>query len=318
MLTIRQRSLLDNIKKDREEYSLTSEELNYRRTRLDLVERKQLIEDKLARVQINLVTRKTDIKNLLDNIKTFFPNAELKEIQDIQRFHEKITQILRKEILDRQAELQEQLKSINNEILELDTTNLPFSQNNITDETVVNQLASVVNDIAKIRSKIDNYNLMSELDSKISQLKNERTTLAKEISKKVASLVNKNLINIHEKIYGADISAPSLQLKDSGTYTYQIVNDTGTGHEYYALIILDQTIASCTDVPYIIHDSFMFKNIENDKVGPLIQYYPTDKQSFIALDGISEDSQWKGLIEEKCVLRLSKNHCLFNKQWNRR
>ena len=76
-------------------------------------------------------------------------------------------------------------------------------------------------------------------------------------------------------------------------------------------------ILKLTDLPFIIHDSILFKNIEDVAVEKIIQQYNSfKKQIFIALDGINRynDASQK-ILNESSVINLSENRKLFNRDW---
>lgn len=315
-LNERKQSLAEDIQNERNIDALTSEELEYRRQRSKLSREKYLIEDKIARTKINLITDKIDIKDLLYGVDQFFPNIEMRKISEVQSFHEKITTILKKEMTDKLESLNKAFNRKQEEIHQLDMDNVEFIQGSITQETVLNQFATVINEIKDIRIKIENYEQRKGLKEDIKHLRAERLDKSTTIHQEIESIINASVSRINDDIYGNEITRPEFSFSDAGTYNYVIPNDTGTGREYYAFIILDQTIANSSDAPYIIHDTFVFKNIEYNKVKSLLNHYPKNKQSFISLDGISIDDGESTLIKNNTVIQLSEQKTLFNKKWN--
>ena len=71
-----------------------------------------------------------------------------------------------------------------------------------------------------------------------------------------------------------------------------------------------------TCLPFLIHDSIVFKNIEDSAVDKIIEQYSTEqKQIFISLDGINKYSEnsIKILMNNK-VVQLNDSRKLFNKE----
>ncbi len=86
---------------------------------------------------------------------------------------------------------------------------------------------------------------------------------------------------------------------------------------YFSLLAFDFAIFALTDLPILIHDSPLFKNIQNQTNAKLYELYSTlSKQSFIAVDEITKYGKdvEKLLIENKSI-ELSKDHYLFRKTW---
>ena len=99
----------------------------------------------------------------------------------------------------------------------------------------------------------------------------------------IENIVNdKNRRNV-TKMYGEERRNPTLHLGHNN-YSFELVEDTGTGKAYSNLILLDLAFLETTALPFLIHDSVLFKNIQNDAVAKLIGLYEsTGKQVFIAI-----------------------------------
>ncbi|MDM8129345.1 DUF2326 domain-containing protein, partial [Paraclostridium benzoelyticum] len=92
------------------------------------------------------------------------------------------------------------------------------------------------------------------------------------------------------------------------------------GYAYTSMIALDLAIFETTNLPFIIHDTMLFKNIENKTMENLIDMYHTyqDRQVFIAIDESNKyGSKTKSLITLDKVIELDKENTLFKKIWNR-
>jgi len=98
--------------------------------------------------------------------------------------------------------------------------------------------------------------------------------------------INDGINRIVTSLFGPDRKSPSIQLKETN-YSYEVFEDTGTGTAYASLIVLDLAIFKLTILPFIAHDSVLFKNIENDSVSNLFKIYSgSEKQAFVAIDEI--------------------------------
>ena len=75
-----------------------------------------------------------------------------------------------------------------------------------------------------------------------------------------------------------------------------------------------------TRLPILVHDTVIFKNIENDSVSRFLPVYlETSKQSFIALDEIEKyGPETSAFLTAHRVLQLDTKNLLFIKDWRSR
>lgn len=75
-------------------------------------------------------------------------------------------------------------------------------------------------------------------------------------------------------------------------YYFKTPNDGGTGTQQKGLILFDLVTLETTNLPILIHDSVLLKNIEDETLGKIInEYTKTKKQIFIAYDRASTYSK---------------------------
>ena len=129
--------------------------------------------------------------------------------------------------------------------------------------------------------------------------------------------INKELIEINEKIHDKGKKIPKIRLERK-IYQFDHSSNTGTGKSYADLIEFDLAILKLTVLPFLIHDSILFKNIEDVAVDKIIEQYSNfGNQIFISIDGIGKyDSKSIKILNESKVLELSKDRKLFNKDWS--
>lgn len=102
-------------------------------------------------------------------------------------------------------------------------------------------------------------------------------------------------------------------------YEFKTENDTGTGTAFKSLILFDLTVFKQTELPSIIHDPYLFTDIETSTVSEIVKIYNTfNKQIFIALtDKTSFDNKdILDILKKNEILYLSQNgNELFGKSW---
>jgi hypothetical protein len=119
-------------------------------------------------------------------------------------------------------------------------------------------------------------------------------------------------------VYGEERRSPSLHLGQN-SYTFELVEDTGTGKAYSNLILLDLAFLETTVLPFLTHDSVMFKNVQNDAVAELISLCEsTGKQVFIAIDEIEKYGNLAAnKLTDKKVINLDNDNVLYVKDWRK-
>ena len=74
-----------------------------------------------------------------------------------------------------------------------------------------------------------------------------------------------------------------------------------------------------TVLPFLVHDSVLFKNIQNNAVAQLIELYEsTGKQTFIAIDEIEKYGEVaERKLKDKKVVQLDNDKVLYVKDWRK-
>ncbi|MNR58342.1 hypothetical protein D3C85_1793160 [compost metagenome] len=72
-----------------------------------------------------------------------------------------------------------------------------------------------------------------------------------------------------------------------------------------------------TKIPYLVHDSLLFKNVENKAIENLLLVYSSlSQQSFISLDGeIVESTSASEIVSKGAVIYLSSEKLLYTRDW---
>ena len=85
------------------------------------------------------------------------------------------------------------------------------------------------------------------------------------------------------------------------------------------MITFDLAILNLTVLPFLIHDSILFKNVEDDAVKGIFDLYASSqKQLFVSIDKLpSYQKEVRDVVEAHQVLKLSRDHTLYGKVWNK-
>jgi hypothetical protein len=296
---------------------LTNQEIiNLKTEKQKILDTQALILNKIRRIDINLINNKTVKSRQFSKLSMFFDNANLEKINEIETFHSKIAQILKKDL-----ELSKtRLTNENNLILE------GIEKINIKIDNLLKQAKSPTYIIDKVSDMTVNKNSLIELNKyyeRKDEAKNDKkdldldiTTSLQKILVKIQTLINDNLLEFNSEVYSTEKKAPKISLKHN-TYEYNHSGNGGTGKSYLDMIIFDLTVLFLTKLPLIIHDSFMFKNIEDAAIEKVMSKYSEfSKQIFISIDGINKfDNEIQKVIISNKIIELNNEKLLFNKDW---
>lgn len=317
-------SEIEEIKNNLKKYALNISEIANREVMELKAEKDRLLEEKLRldsrllRVRNDLNQNKAIKSRHLEPLVKYFPDVNTSKLEEVESFHSSITRILRKELKSSEAELTSLLSSISEKIDLIDTKISASLANLDNPNIVIDRVYELSQDHSVASKEIEYF----EMDTQIkSDLKEAKELLAAEkirILELIANILNdKSRRNVTE-IYSEERRSPTLNLGQN-SYTFELVEDTGTGKAYSNLILLDLAFLEVTALPFLVHDSVLFKNIQNDAVAKLIDLYEsTGKQTFIAIDEIEKygDVAEKKLKGKK-VIQLNDNNVLYVKDWRK-
>ncbi len=293
---------------------IVSEELiQLREHKKTLIEERDFYMSRLTRTN-RTITKSTEVD--FESLLEFFPDVNLEKLGTIEEFHNGITSILSNELKKARKELNEKIESLNSEINEinqrLEIVLNPNEEPNLFLDNLIEQ-ASI---LKTLLSENDYFSKTQNLSESIASKTLEVEKIKEEIVYKIMSNINTKLKEINDFINEDIRVAPKLELTDTN-YTYKFFENTGTGKAYTNLIMFDLAIFKLTSLPFIIHDSFLFKNIEKEVVEQLINYYNSLlKQTFISIDVIEiYNNHTVKILHDKEVIQLSRDNLLTKLDW---
>lgn len=282
----------------------------------NLLSEKLSLDSRLSRVKSDLSQNKNIKSKHISPLTKFFPEVDVDRIEQVEMFHSKITRILRKELKSSEIELTESLQKITDEIDLIDQKIRSDITNIDNPNAIIDRVYDLSRTHATASSEIDYF----ETDTKIkTDLKEAKKLLANEkirILEFIENILNDKTKRFVSKIYDDDRRSPTLHLGQN-SYSFEVIEDTGTGKAYSNLILLDLAFLASTDLPFLMHDSVLFKNIQNSAVAKLVDLYEeTGKQVFIAIDEIQKyGKDAKSRLEKRKVIALDNSNVLYIKDW---
>jgi hypothetical protein len=296
---------------------LTNKEvLELKTDKSKLLKEQSIVLNKINRLELSLGEKSIKSKHL-QKLSSFFDNPNEDKIQNIEAFHNKISSILSRELTTTKKILEDENELFIARLSEIDSKISNLLENVSSPKYIVEKIYDLTIESNKLINENKFYQEKIDVTETVKKLEIDLDDIISNVLIKIEDLINEELVNINNLIHTKEKKVPRIKLNRK-SYTFDHSTNTGTGKSYSDLIEFDLTILKLTDLPFVIHDSVLFKNIEDIAVDKIIeQYMKTDKQIFISLDGINKfsDSSQDNLINSK-VLDLSKTRKLFNKDWS--
>ncbi len=258
-------------------------------------------------------------KEDFDELKSFFLNINIPHIEEIQNFHKQISRILKKETEEELAKIEEKISENENNLIEatqeLTELRVPLS----IPKKVLEQYASVSIQKNELEEQVGFYKNSEQISRKLKDIKIELDDKKFSILKEIAVKINQKLEELNGKVNGNDSYSPRLNLNSTSSYSFYAPNDNGTGTAYVSMILYDLAILELTNLPFLIHDSVLFKNLSDNRVIKVFEEYENSrKQIFASFDKKNSygSDELKKTIENHTVIELyAGGGELFGRSW---
>lgn len=283
-----------------------------------LLEIKMSISSELERVRANLEDNKNISKRSFQPLLEIIPSLNLEKLDNIESFHNGLTRILRKEIKAKEQELSEQLEIVDAQISTCNTAIAKALKNSDNPAFIVDSVIDISLEFSRLTKENELYEKFTDIKKTIKDLKDKLKEQKIIILSDIQNSLNNDIEGLVNFIYGEVRASPKLELMPE-KYSYEIPKDTGTGKAYSNLILLDTSLLRHTTIPFLVHDSILFKNVENKAIENILRVYQSlNQQSFISLDGeIVESASAKTLVQSCAVLYLNAAKLLYTVDWRK-
>lgn len=293
-------------------------QLRYELSMLQVQRRRVSGRIKEMQANLNLMESNFQIDN---DIQVFFPDVNLKKIEEINSFHKSLTHILKDEIniqikalTNREQVLTQKEQELLAKIEDL------FSGKNDDKKMALGNYMAIHQEIEHLVKGIDVYKARKKYTDDKTNAEQVYQNLFEKEQAYVTSQINKKLEELTDYIYDGQKKAPELKILSPSKYVFLTPNDTGTGSRFRSLITFDIAVMTLTQLPALCHDSFLFKNIATSATVRILELYRgvPGKQVFVALDQLQHYSQEiQEQIDKEIVIRIAPNgNELFGKSWN--
>lgn len=253
-----------------------------------------------------------------DKLLTFFPDANLKTLEEVEAFHAKLTRNL-SEVRRAQADcLRNEIQAVEDEISVVeDSIREMGSTSNLT-KAVLRRYSEISAQIQRLEGANASFEKKGELAKDVAALKARRNELIGAALSSVQAKMNDSLVQLNGFVCGTEANGPRLSLMSPKSYSFGIPNDTGTGSQTRALALFDLSLLKLTPLPAIALDTVSIKQVGDEPWLKILDLYrDNDKQVFITFDKAESYSGGKipEAVEDNIVLELSRGHELFGRSW---
>lgn len=253
-------------------------------------------------------------------ITDYFPTVDVRRLEQVEAFHQKIGSIVKKELREELAtakvaetEATAEMAAIELEIqTALETKGMP--------DDVFNRVFELKETTDRAAEENRHYDRKFDLDESI-RLSSERLeSIYSRIFREIERQVNQKLRAFNKVVYGPSRVSSELRIKSAKAYQFRSLADTGTGKSYAGLIGFDLAMLALTRLPLFLHDSIIYKNIEVPAIRRILRIMAAanSKQIFISFDEAKKfGPAAERLIVQATVLKLGHDDLLYTKDWRR-
>lgn len=294
---------------------VNQEVLSLKSEKNNLLSIKNNYDNQLLRINNNLKSEVNLNSIHLKKLQEFFPTSNIQEINKIEGFHTKIKKILSSEIESAKKVIEAEIDNVDNDIKQIDIKIAEYFKNDTNPKHIIDKVYELTLQLNTLQNTNKFYQEKEEKVQSISSLKINLSTKLNVITTEIKEKINTKMLAMNKEIYSNDNSA-ILNIDD---YKYSLTkpNDTGTGTGEASLIIFDLAIFDLTNLPLLIHDMVVFKDIGIETMESLIGLYnKSTKQIFISIDEHKKYTNAATILEDKKVIKLDSNKTLFSKIWN--
>lgn len=282
--------------------------------------RKSRLEEKLGRLESQGTVEMLRFVDDFREVERLFPGISLKKLEEVESFHRRITDILGREITEEIEATKSEYSSTVKTVGALEAALAMQPEFYDIPKRILEQYVEYDSEIKTIERRLEKRREETQLKQDSRSLLNRYNDKCTDTLVSVQSDLNGKMSELDALIYGGVKRPPVIQLFPK-KYDFRTLDDEGTGTAFKSTIVLALSIMSLTKLPFLVHDSLMFKNIGDDPLSKLIQLYQQQapKQVFIAFDKAdSYDQETDKTLERLCVLHLSDNeHALFGRSWSK-
>lgn len=292
--------------------------MEIKKTLAKLRRQRSVIQSSVSRLNDNLSDINPINKFDKEELLSFFPNVNIDKLDNIQQFHSDLKKNLKSEIKEQIKHEELSLSMIDESIKENTGKLLSISNNTSLSKTVIAQLIVIQKEIEELEKQNQEFNNLKNLTEEKKDNQNKYDNEFVTVISFIQDTINAKMDELNNIICENNKKSPLIVFKNKSSYKFETPEDSGTGTNFKNLIVFDLAILQLTQLPFLIHDSILFKQIEDNAIERILELYVhSTKQIFIAFDKIdSYSGNSPNILSNNKVLSLSTNgNQLFGRSW---
>ncbi len=284
----------------------------------DLVNQRNEVLVKIDRIKRDLLGVTPRLTANITLVTEFFPDINVERLKQVEAFHQNISKMVQKELKKELALHSKRELELSTEINRLES-NIRAS---LAAKGTPDDLFARVFELKEVADKATDenrfYDKKAAIDKEVLLSKKRLEAIYVDIFLDIETALNLKLKRFNKVVYGPNRNASQLRITSANSYRFISPEDTGTGKSYAGLVGFDLAILSLTRLPFIIHDSVIYKNIEVPATRNILRILASvhRKQIFLAFDEATKfGTTAEQLLRTHTVLKLSDDDLLYNKDW---
>lgn len=302
--------------------SLFDEELKRKQYRKnDLSASRAELQNKIRRLQREMSGITPRLAANITLLTDFFPAIDVERLEQVEAFHQKIGAAVKKQLKEELTNALLEDDALGAEIAAIES----YIQVRLNSKGMPDDLFKQVFDLKENtdRAAEENryYDQKVDLEDAIKATNERLGGIYAKIFLDLENRINLKLKAFNAVVYGASRASSALRFKSASSYQFTSPADSGAGASYAGLIGFDLAMLSLTKLPYIIHDSVIYKNIQVTAVKRILRIFAAaeKKQIFISFDeGKKYGQDFFAFLRRFTVLKLAHDKLLYKKDWRDR
>ncbi len=301
--------------------SLQAEQITSIRNKIASLRRQRSMMES-QRTALETSRKEKKAKNLQSDyteLLRFFPDVDLRKLEEVEEFHRQLSSILNNELRSSEKHLIDMISLTNDEIARLEQEQLKISQiPNVNKATLV-RYAELQKEIQDLQSANDAFDKKGELKKRVELMEEGLNEIIVKEMRYIETQLNSKMAQMNEDLYEEKTRPPIFHTISADLYNFSTEDDHGTAMRHKGVILLDLAILQTTKLPFIVHDSVLLLDGENDVIEKILGLYSAqkDKQVFIAFDKTATPRA-KEILKEAQVLNLRHGGFeLFGRSWSK-
>lgn len=287
-------------------------------TKNEMVSKRNLVSARREKLQRDISGITPRLAANIALVAEFFPDANLERLEMVEQFHAKIGKLVSKELKTELELLIANETEITTAITDLDQQIKLTLKAKGTPTDLFAKVFELkeVTDKAKEENKF--FEQKASIESSETATKTRLEAIYGKIFLEIETAINQKLEKFNKLVYGPERKPSRLHLKKANSYSFTSRMDTGTGKSYAGLVGFDLSMLSLTRLPFVIHDSMIYKNIEIAATEHIIRILASfkSKQIFLAFDEAKKfNSTTQNTLNAKMVLQLHRDKLLYTQDW---